>query len=148
MTDKHLSEQDIQLSVLDNSLLEATLKQHQDQCAVCQARVKEYELLFSSIEAMPPSSFDFDVVELVMPVLPEKKRSSLTAPLIIAGIMVAAGLIALPFLLFDHRIGGLWQTISPWLISMVIIVAVTLVGISLSDMVARYRRQMRQLNFE
>lgn len=148
MMDKHISEQDIQLSVLDNSMLPASAKQHLDQCAVCRARKKEYELLFSSIDAMPKASFDFDVVDLVMPLLPEKKRSSIRTPLIIAGIMVATGFIGLPLLLFDYNVGGLWQTISPWLISMVSIVAVTLVGISLSDMVSRYRRHMRELNFE
>jgi len=148
MMDKHISEQDIQLSVLDNAMLPALSKLHLEQCAVCRARMKEYELLFSSIETMPKSSFDFDVAELVLPMLPEKKKSSLRAPLIIAGIMLAAGFIGLPFLLFDYNAGGLWQTISPWLISMACIVAVTLVGISLSDMVSRYRRQMRELNFE
>lgn len=148
MMDKHISEQELQLSVLDNSMLPASSKLHLEQCAVCQARVKEYELLFSDIEAMPKPSFDFDVVELVMPVLPEKKRSSLRVPLIIAGIMLVGGLVGLPFLLFDYNIGGFWQTISPWLISMASIVAVTLVGFSISDMIARYRRQMRELSFE
>ncbi|PZR24830.1 MAG: hypothetical protein DI535_20690 [Citrobacter freundii] len=148
MKDKHISEQEIQLSILDNSLLPASSKLHLEQCAVCRARVREYELLFSSIYAMPKPSFDFDVVELVMPVLPEKKRSTIRMPLIIAGIMMAAGLAGLPFLLSDYNIGGFWQTISPWLISMASIVAVTLVGASLSEMIARYRRQMRELSFE
>jgi hypothetical protein len=148
MKDQHISEEDIQLFVLDNALFSPEQQQHFDQCGICQGKVNAYKLLFTSVETLPKSSFDFDVVDLVMPVLPEQKKTSFSIPAIATVILLAAGAIALPVILFDYRITGLWKAISPWMISLVLIVSIALIGISLTDMYTRYRRQMQQLNFK
>lgn len=149
MISQHISEEDIQLYVLDANQLAGEAKQHLEQCTACQARVKEYEVLFTGIQALPKASFDFDVAALVMPQLPEKKKASSYK---IAGIalivMIAAALGSLPFILLEYRINDLWQYISPWVIGLISIIVVAFIGISLWDMYERYRQQLKKLNFE
>jgi anti-sigma factor RsiW len=145
---EHVSEQDIQSYVLKETILNEAALQHIQTCTTCRARVDLYESLFSVVEEMPAPSFDFDVAELVIPQLPAKKKKVNRVPAILSGLLVLAGLIGLPFLLFDDKNGSGLQSVSPWLFGMVGIVAITFIVISVSDMYARYRRQLKELNFE
>lgn len=149
MISQHISEEDIQLYVLDASQVAGEAKQHLEQCAACQARVKEYEMLFTGVGSLPKASFDFDVAALIMPQLPEKKKASSYK---IAGIalvvMVAIGLISIPFFLFQYKVDDLWKNISPWVIGLISIIVVAFIGINLWDMYDRYRHQLKKLNFE
>jgi hypothetical protein len=148
MITEHVSEQDIQSWVLKETALTEAAVLHIQTCASCHAKMNMYEALFSSVEEMPKPSFDFDVVELVMPQLPVKKKKINLVPAILSGLLVLAGLIGLPFLLFDDKNGSGLQSVSPWLFGMVGIVAITFIMISVSEMYARYRQQLKELNFE
>ncbi|MCG2613801.1 hypothetical protein LZZ85_05895 [Terrimonas sp. NA20] len=148
MIKEHVSEEDIQSYVLKESALEQYALQHIQTCASCQAKLNMYESLFSGVGEMPKPAFDFDVAELVMPLLSVKKRKVNRLPAILSGLLVLAGLIGLPFLLFDDKNSSGLQSVSPWLFGVVGIVAVTFIVISVSDMYARYRRQLKELNFE
>jgi anti-sigma factor RsiW len=148
MITEHISEQDIQSYVLKEISLTAAALQHIQTCRSCQAKVDMYDALFSHVEEIPKPSFEFDVVELVMQQLPVKKKRQSKVPAILSALLVLAGLIGLPFLLFDNGSGSGLQSVSPWLFGMVGIVAITFIVISVSDMYARYRRQLKELNFE
>ena len=148
MINEHISEQDLQSAALDNAQLPPAANKHLDECAVCQASLKEYQLLFTSVASLQKPSFDFDVAELVMPLLPKKKKAMNKAPLIICAVILFAGLLTLPFILFDYRIDGLWKTVSPWMMGLVGIVAVVFVVTNIADMYRNYRHQLQKLNFE
>ncbi|HEX2846550.1 MAG TPA: hypothetical protein VHN59_08375 [Chitinophagaceae bacterium] len=149
MISQHISEEDIQLYVLDASKVKEEVAQHLEQCPACKARVKEYEMLFTGIGSLPKASFDFDVAALVLPQLPEKKKaSSYKIAGITIAVIAAAGLISLPFILLQFRVNELWENISPWLIGLAAVMAVAFIGISLWEMYERYRQQIRKLNFE
>lgn len=148
MSTEHVSEQDIQSWVLKETALPEAAVSHMQTCAACQAKLNVYEELFSSVEEMPKPSFDFDVVDLVMPQLPVKKKKINLVPAILSGVIVLAGLVGLPFLLFDDKNGSGLQSVSPWLFGMVGIVAISFIMISVSDIYARYRQQLKELNFE
>ncbi len=147
MITEHVSEQEIQSWVLKETALNEAAVLHIQTCVSCQAKMNMYEALFSSVEEMPKPSFDFDVVELVMPQLPVKRKIN-RIPAILSGLLVLAGLVGLPFLLFDDKNGSSLLSVSPWLFGMVGIVAITFIMISVSDMYARYRQQLKELNFE
>lgn len=149
MISQHVSEEDIQLYILDASQVAGEARQHLEQCAACQARAKEYEMLFTGIGSLSKASFDFDVAALVMPQLPEKKKApSYKIAGIALVVIIAAGLISLPFILFPFRIDDLWKNISPWVIGLISIIAVSFIGFSVWDMYDRYRHQLKKLNFE
>lgn len=150
MIDQHISEQEVQQAVLDKTQLSATAAQHLDQCSVCQTTVKEYELLFSSIESLPEPSFDFDIVDLVMPLLPEKKKanSGYNVPLIVVVLLIACGMLIASFFLLNIRlrIDELWPSISPWLMGIGAVVVGAWIGISLADLYSNYKAQIRALD--
>jgi len=148
MIGQHISEEDIQLYVLDANQVSNEVTQHLEQCAACKARVKEYEILFTGIGSLPKASFDFDVAALVLPQLPEKKKASYKMAGIAMAVIVAAGLISLPFILLGYKVNELWQNISPWVIGLISVMAVAFVGISLWEVYDRYRQQLKKLNFE
>lgn len=149
MISQHISEEDIQLYVLDASQVKEETMQHLEHCTACKAKVREYEMLFTGIGSLPKASFDFDVVALVLPQLPEKKKVSSYKIAGIAMVVIAvAGLISLLFLLLQYRLNELWQNISPWVIGLISVVAVAFIGISLWEMYERYRQQLKKLNFK
>lgn len=145
---QHIPEEDLQLSALDNSLLQPDALEHLQQCAVCREKVKEYQLLFGDITALSKPSFDFDVAELVMPLLPEKKKRRFSIPVVIAAVLLISGLISLPFFLFNRRIDIFWKSISPWLLGLIGIIGIAFIVMSIADMYVRYRHQLQKLNFE
>ncbi len=148
MISQHISEEDIQLYVLDASQVKEETMQHLEHCTACKARVREYELLFTGIGSLPKASFDFDVAALVLPQLPEKKKVSSYKIAGIAMVVIAAGLISLLFILLQYRLNELWQNISPWEIGLISVVAGAFIGISLWEVYERYRQQLKKLNFE
>ena len=154
MTGEHLSEEEIQLYVLQANELTQPAKQHLEQCTPCQARAKEYELLFSGIQSLDKPSFDFDVAALVLPQLEEKKKTAwYKLPLIVISVFLAAGLLSVPFFIFSagsagSAINSLWNNISPWVIGIISIMAVGFIGINIWDSYTRYRHQLDKLNFQ
>lgn len=152
MTGKHVSEEEIQLYVLDLTQVSPTVKQHLGQCDYCKARVKEYELLFTGIRSLEKPSFDFDVAAMILPQLEEKKKASwYKVPVIALAILLAIGLLSLPFFLFSkggYNISNLWSSISPWVIGIISVTAVGFVGINVWDAYSHYRHQLDKLNFQ
>lgn len=153
MTGKHVSEEEIQLYVLDLTQMSPPAKQHLEQCAHCKARVKEYELLFTGISSLEKPSFDFDVAAMVLPQLEEKKKASwYKVPVIALAILLAMGLLSLPFFLFSgnggYNVSNLWTSISPWVIGIISVTAVGFVVINVWDAYSHYRHQMDKLNFQ
>jgi hypothetical protein len=154
MISKHVSEEEIQLYVLDFTQVSPPVKQHLEQCADCMARVKVYELLFTDIQSLEKPSFDFDVAAMVLPQLEEKKKTSwYKMPVIVLAILLAFGLLSIPFFLFSGSKSGynmsiLWGNISPWVIGLISVIVVGFTGINIWDAYSRYRYQLDKLNFQ
>ena len=148
MINEHISEEDIQLAVLDKEKILPGIRQHLDQCAACREKLKGYQSLFTGIAALPKSSFDFDVVDWVMPALPERKKATNKIPVIAMLVLLLAGLLSLPFLLFDHHINGIWEGISPWMLGLLGIAGAAFLVISLTDLYKSYYSRLQKLNFE
>ncbi|RYF88442.1 MAG: hypothetical protein EOO00_11185, partial [Chitinophagaceae bacterium] len=101
MISKHVSEEEIQLYVLNPVELAHPARQHIEQCMDCQLRLKEYEALFTAIQSLDKPAFDFDVAALVLPQLEEKRKTSwYRLPLIILGIAASIALLLLPLVIF------------------------------------------------
>ena len=73
MTEKHLSDKEIQDYCLNNNpVLE--IESHIQHCKDCSLKIAEYKALFTSIKQQPFVAFDFNLSEIVITQLQVKKE--------------------------------------------------------------------------
>jgi len=147
MKNGHPKEKEIQEYVLNRSGCLPELAEHIESCMFCQEEVSTYQLLFSEIKKEPVAGFDFDVSELVMPLLPSPEPL-ISADRFIAGFLVAfiVCCIGIPVILFNKNIIHMFSGISPVFIYMILASAALILILKTLNMYKIYRTQMRRLN--
>jgi len=63
---RHLSENEIQLHVTEDSKLSEELLTHLESCLVCQAELNAYKIIFTDFKKLKRPAFDFDLSDLVL----------------------------------------------------------------------------------
>jgi hypothetical protein len=148
MTDKHLSEDAIQQYVLDKPGCEPGITGHVEACEHCRTSVATYESLFSGVRQQSKPEFDFDLSGLVLAQLPRRKPrfapGIVLAPLLALTICGAAGV---PLYLFRKDLSWLFAGVLPMAMYLILITAVTFLAFQLMEMVRKYRKQMKALNY-
>lgn len=148
MMNSHPIEKEIQEYALDRSTCPPALIDHIESCALCQEETGRYQLLFAELKKEPSSSFDFDVSELVLPLLPSP-QPLVTVDRFIAGFLVVfiGCCIGIPLFLFNRNIINLFSGISPLFIYAILGSASLILLLKTLDMYKKYRAQMHQLNY-
>ena len=148
MTNSHPFDGEIQQYALDRSVCPPGLIEHIDSCPSCLQEVNHYQQLFTNLKQIPATRFDFDVSELVLPLLPSTEPL-LSADRFIAGFLVIfiSFCIGIPILMFSRNIINLFSGISPLFIYAILGSAALILVLKTLNLYKKYRTQMRQLNY-
>ncbi len=145
MTSPHLSERALQEAAESASLLPAPEVAHLRGCPLCQGRVATYRHLLTEVAHMPQPTFSFDLPASVLAQLPRTKPAF---PWVLSGVAALVLGVVVAFLaLFGGLLVPVFQSLSTGLGAGLVTVAGFLVAGQCLELLARHRRQMRQLTF-
>jgi len=148
MTNSHPKEKEIQEYVLDRSACSNTTIGHIESCTVCQEEVNSYTLLFTGIKQEPAASFDFDLEQLVMPLLPSPEPLMTTDRFVFGFLVVFSCLcIGVPVYIFWQNILYMFSGIPVYFIYVIIGSSSSVMLVKIWNMFKKYQNQMRILNF-
>lgn len=145
MTDKHLSEKEIQQYVLNELAADESAKKHLQRCAQCQAMLEAYTVLFSAVKEELKPVFDFDVTGLVVAQLPKpaaKKETSLVWPI----LSIVFGIVLATAWGFKKVFFNVFTNLSTLAICLIIVSAVLLLIFQVADLYKQNQRQLNLLN--
>lgn len=142
----HVSDSGIQDYVLGESQ-EISIKQHIHSCNDCKTKVEVYRQMIVGIQEQPGAEFDFNLSEMVVSRIAEKKSSySYTHLFWIVG-MVGVTAIVISGYLFWTYIVNLFSVVSDMPMYFGVTVAVAVFLFLATDMVRKYKKQMDAMNF-
>jgi hypothetical protein len=144
MTKLHLSDHDLQLAA-DATPLPMPEATHLRGCRQCQARVATYQRLFTATAHLPQPAFGFDLAAAVLAQLPQAKPA-FPWVLVLVGILVL-GVVGTFLAVFGRALAPVFQGLSTGLGVGLVLVAGFAVAGQCVELLARHRRQMRQLSF-
>ena len=145
MTSPHLSERDLQEAAQAAARLPAAQAAHLRGCRLCQGRVATYQHLFAAAAQLPPPAFDFDLAAAVVARLP---RARPAFPWVLGGVAaLVLGVVAAFLALFGGALVPVFQDLSTgWGVGLAVVAGFLVAGQAL-ELLARHRRQLRQLAF-
>lgn len=145
-TSLHLSEPALQVAADPAAQLPATEMAHLRTCPLCQGRVATYHQLLGTVAALPAPAFEFDLAASVIAQLP---RPRLAFPWVLCAVVGALVLVVvIGFLaLFGGVLALAFEGLSAGLGLGLAAVAGLLIGGQALELLARHRRQLRQLAF-
>ena len=145
MTSPHLSERALQEATESAAVLPAAQVAHLRGCPLCQGRVATYHHLLTAVAHLPPPTFSFDLPASVLAQLPRAKPAF---PWVLSGVAVLVlGVIVAFLALFGELLLSAFQRLTTGLGAGLVTVAGLLVAGQCLELLARHRRQMRQLAF-
>ena len=145
MTSPHLAERALQEAAESASLLPAPQVAHLRGCRLCQGRVATYQHLFVAAAQLLPPAFSFDLAAAVMTQLP---RARPAFPWVLSGVAaLVLGVIVVFLALFGSLLLPVFQSLTTGLGAGLVTVAGFFVAGQCLELLARHRRQMRQLTF-
>ena len=145
MTSPHLSERALQEAAESAALLPASQVAHLRSCLLCQGRVATYHHLLTAVAHLPPPTFSFDLTASVLAQLPRTKP---VFPWMLSGVATLVLGVVVTFLaLFGGLLVPVFQSLSTSLGAGLVAVAGFFVAGQCLELLARHRRQMRQLAF-
>ncbi|MES1222194.1 MAG: hypothetical protein ABUT20_42255 [Bacteroidota bacterium] len=156
MTNKHLSDEEIQQYVSGDAAGEEQVIAHIHSCEFCMSKAANYRLLFSEIEKQPKPVFDFDVSALVLPQLPvaeQVQAKNYFPAYIIACCILAAISIAGYFYkaalnnFFKKYILSVSSGLSKTVLYMLLSAALLILIFQSIEMIKKYQRKIDDLNF-
>ena len=144
MTTPHLSDYDLQLAA-ESVALPAAEATHLHDCHLCQARVATYQQLFIATASLPQPAFEFNLAAAVLAELPSPKPAFPWVLVLVTFLVL--GVVGAFFALFGSMLVPIFQSLSTELGAGLAVVAGVVVAVQALELVARHRRQMRQLTF-
>ena len=145
----HLTEEEIQQYVLESDGADAGIIQHIHSCEPCKEKAEAYRLLFAGLHAQPGESFDFSLTELVMQQLPVPAPAPKTEKenvLIYAFITAGAAIIGFALYFFRKYVAGIFESIAPLFIYMVLTAFTTLSIFLVADIYKKYKQKIHTLD--
>ncbi|MEB2774688.1 hypothetical protein SYJ56_05190 [Algoriphagus sp. D3-2-R+10] len=148
MTAEHLSDNDIQLYVLDKINCTDTIIEHVDMCPSCKAKADTYQLLFSVIKQQSKPTFEFEFSGLVLSRLTDQepansKATSLFWPIAFIGVCS----ICVTGYLFGQHLINMFLSVSAISMYLVFTAAITLICFQGIEMINKYKRKINKLDF-
>jgi hypothetical protein len=156
MSEKHLSDADIQQFVLEKANCSLGIIAHMNQCDVCKKKAEIYKLLFTEIKQVAKPVFDFDLSAAVLSqIVAEKPKFSLnslpgysTILFILAAIAILGSLYKTAINLFIRKyILEVVSGISTMIIYLIIATFLVLIIFQCIVMYKKYQRKIEDLNF-
>jgi len=147
MNTQHLTEEEIQQHVLDNSGSYNKAAEHINSCGECREKVETYRLLFQGIQQQHQPAFDFDLTELVMAQLPSAAPKAAKENLLIYFFVIAAiAVTSLATYFFRGYVALLFRTIAPVLAYLLITAFITLSILLILDMYKTHKKKIHALD--
>jgi hypothetical protein len=143
MITAHLTDAEIQLYVAEPEMTSDQLKIHIQDCANCQTRAANYQLLFNGIHEQAKPQFNFDLSALVLEQLPEPKRGFPWAAVLISVFSII--LIVLLALFFWSYMAAVITCASTVLITTAVTAAVVVLIFQAVEMVKNHQKQLQTL---
>lgn len=145
---KHLTDDEVQLYVDDKKQCGIEIIQHIHSCELCKARSETYQLLIKGIQQQPQPSFDFNLSELVLNQLPPQSiKTSNDRSLSWIFVSIGIALIAGVSIYFSEYMVALFKNFGTTiLVYLMVVSAVTIVGVLFLDLYKKYNRQIKLLD--
>jgi len=147
MVTKHLTDDEVQLYVVDRQHVEMAIVEHIDTCADCRTKVEVYQLLISGIEQQPRPVFDFDLSASVLKQLPALQPKAADDRLVTwILVFVSIGFIAGAVYYFRSYLTNMFEGVAAILIYLIAISAITVIAALVFDMYNKYKKEMKVLD--
>ena len=143
MITAHLTDAEIQLYVAEPEMTSDQLKIHIQDCANCQTRAANYQLLFNGIHDHAKPKFNFDLSTLVLEQLPEPKRAFPWAGILVSVFSVL--LIVSSATFFWPIMDAVIRSAPLLLIATALTAAVVILIFQALEMVKNHQKQIRTL---
>jgi hypothetical protein len=149
MSSPHLSESALQAAA-EAAPLPTAQAAHLRGCPQCQGQVAIYRQLFVAAAQLPPPAFDFDLTASVLaqlpPVAPRPARAALPWALGLVAMLVLSVVVAFVMVLGSVLVPVLQSLASGPGLGLAVVAGAVVAGQGL-ELLARHRRQLRQLAF-
>lgn len=143
MITAHLTDTEIQLYVAEPEMTSHQLKIHIQDCANCQTRAANYQLLFNGIHDDAKPQFNFDLSTLVLEQLPEPKRTFPWAGILVSVFSVLLIVVSATF--FWSIIDAVIRSAPVLLIATALTSAVVILIFQALEMVKNHKKQIHTL---
>lgn len=139
----HLTDEEIQQFVLNKNLSNTAIQQHLDVCKNCKAAAANYALLFSVIEEAPKPLLEFDVVNMVMPVLPKPKLALEPKGYFVYALLIAAfAALCIPVYMYKKDLVRIFENMAPAVIALIALPVIAILLFQFYDTYKVYKKQM------
>ena len=143
MITAHLTDAEIQLYAAEPETISDQLKTHIQDCANCQTRAANYQLLFNGIYNDTRPQLNFDLSALVLERLPEPKRAFPWAGILVSVFSVL--LIPLSAISFWSIIDAVIRSVPMLLMATALTAAVVILIFQALEMVKNHQKQIHTL---
>jgi hypothetical protein len=143
MITAHLTDAEIQLYVAEPEMTSDQLKIHIQDCANCQTRAANYQLLFNGIHDQAKPQFNFDLSTLVLEQLPEPKRAFPWTGILVSVFSIL--LISLSAIFFWSIMDAVIRSAPLLLIATALTAAVVILIFQALEMVKNHQKQIHTL---
>jgi hypothetical protein len=148
MKPTHLTDTEIQQYVLQAADSSPAAIEHVRHCESCQARAREYTLLFNAVAEQTRPAFDFDLPEMVMSQLVKPKASPVGQRLMVSCVwLVSAAFFGMTILLFGDEFRHLFSGGSSIVFYTTMTLAAALTIVLVMESFREYHGKMKKLNF-
>ena len=148
MINRHLTDNELQLYVMDKNQVDPELAEHILACDECREKVAAYELLFTAISEEKAPAFDFDLAEAVMAKLPVQKKRTIKVGVpfllfLLSAVLITGGVLYVFREDFDYIFTGV-TTLAVYLIAITGVILLAALGI---DMFTTYQNKIDSLDY-
>lgn len=143
MITAHPTDTEIQLYVAEPEMTSHQLKIHIQDCANCQTRAANYQLLFNGIHDDAKPQFNFDLSTLVLEQLPQPKRTFPWAGILVSAFSVLLIVVSATF--FWSIIDAVIRSAPMLLIATALTSAVVILIFQALEMVKNHKKQIHTL---
>ena len=147
MVTKHLTDDEVQVYVVDKQNVEMRIIEHMHICAECRIKTEVYRLLISGIEQQPRPVFDFDLSASVLKQLPMPQPKEANDKLVTwILVFVSIGFIAGAVYYFRSHLASMFEGVATIFIYLIAISAITVIAALVFDMYKKYQKEMKVLD--
>jgi len=144
---KHLTDDEVQIFVVDKQNVEMRIIEHMHICTECRAKTEVYRLLISGIEQQPLPVFDFDLSASVLKQLPAPQPKATNEELVTwILVFVSIGFIAGAVYYFRSYWASMFEGVATIFIYLITISAIMVIAALVFDMYKKYRKEMKVLD--
>jgi hypothetical protein len=142
----HITDDEVQLFILDRQQCEARIVEHIHACEECKIKAAVYRSLITGIKQQPEPAFEFDLSALVLDQLPSPKQKISDRTLLLILIFVGVSLFGATAYYFQASFAFLFAGLSSIFVYLIMITVVTVLVGLLIDMFKKYNKEMKLLD--